>query len=47
VGNTDYPESVALDFDDMSTAAHFPIMYGAELSDQCGVLSNGQSLVFK
>ena len=47
VGSTNYPESVVLDFDDMTTAVHFPIMYGAELSTQCGILSNGRSLVFK
>ena len=45
--NSDYPQTVSSDFNDIIDAPSFPVIYGASLSMQCGVLSSGESLVFK
>lgn len=47
ISSADMPQTVISDFNAMINATFFPVTYGASLSNQCGVLSSGQSLVFK
>ena len=47
ISKTDYPQTVISDFNNSVNPTLFPIIYGASLSTQCGVLSSGESLVFK
>ena len=47
LNSTEYPQTVSSNFNDIIDATTFPVIYGASLSTQCGVLSSGESLVFK
>ena len=47
ISNTDNPQTLSSDFNNLVNATSFPVIYGATMSTQCGVLSSGESLVFK
>ena len=42
-----YPQTIITDFDNPTNTMPLPVVYGAELSTDCGTLSSGRSLVFK
>lgn len=45
--SNDNPQTVISDFDGPINPIPFPVIYGAALSTECGILSSDRSLVFK
>ena len=47
ISGSNNPQTIISAFNNVVNVTFFPITYGALLSTQCGVLSSGESLVFK